>query len=466
MKLKQLIFLMLFLAVTMLSAEVLSVYDIQYSEDGTGNSIYMDQTVTVSGIVTAIGFEGDKFFISDPEGGAWKGLYIYDFDIKPNLGDLIELTGTVEEYTNLTRLSEITSSTVLSSGNQLPEPAIVTCSDLQLANAEEWEGVLIKVVSPTCSIALNPANGDFEIKDASGDVVTVKDGFFTYDELAPAEYDIYLSITGVIDFSWGTFSFAPRTLADVRQRSINIPELQYTGTETFDIPIRTYSIEDTEDIDDYDFVILFDEKIIDIIDYDVSGSITEEFDGVVTLTAPAPGEIRVTCHTGSIIIVDEDDALLITLVGKNVNYGTSPITFDYFQYEGADALKVFGSSIEIKYRSEKAYLEIRNDKNSKNIFNPRLNEEITIFVGAKLNSTGANSKVIVRIYDAQGRLKATPYNQVIDNNIGIDSFRWNGKSRDHRLLPPGMYICFVEVIDRNTGKKHVADQPIVISADL
>jgi len=140
----------IFLALTLsigLTAQVLTCYDIQYTEDPAGNSPYNGQTVTVSGIVTAIR-AGHSFWIGDPEGGPWSGLYIFHGNTANtvSLGDHVQLTGRVEEYFNLTELVSVTASTILSRNNPIPITTITT-ADLPYNNAavsEKWEGVMVR----------------------------------------------------------------------------------------------------------------------------------------------------------------------------------------------------------------------------------------------------------------------------------------------------------------------------------
>ncbi|MDP8227329.1 MAG: hypothetical protein P9L89_06805, partial [Candidatus Celaenobacter polaris] len=74
---KLIIFLVVFLFVGTLSAT--TIYDVQYTTDPGGDntypSTYEGQEVTITGIVNATEWTGykDNFFISMPEGGAWKG---------------------------------------------------------------------------------------------------------------------------------------------------------------------------------------------------------------------------------------------------------------------------------------------------------------------------------------------------------------------------------------------------------
>ncbi len=67
-----------------------SIYDIQHTTvagDGTYPSLYDGQTVTTGGIVTVTGYNGGRYFISSPEGGPWNGLFVYDNNYSPNVGD-------------------------------------------------------------------------------------------------------------------------------------------------------------------------------------------------------------------------------------------------------------------------------------------------------------------------------------------------------------------------------------------
>jgi len=98
-----------------------SIYDIQYTTEpgpeGTYPSLLADQTISSSGIVTAVGYGGydNDFFISSPEGNPWEGVYIYFADASPSIGDMVEITGDVYEYYGFTEL-RYASVNVISSG--------------------------------------------------------------------------------------------------------------------------------------------------------------------------------------------------------------------------------------------------------------------------------------------------------------------------------------------------------------
>ena len=83
--------------------KALTIYDLQFNNttQGSGNDCYPGdyngQAVTVTGVVFAKGFSGDKYFICDPGGGAWHGIYIYDWQHSVSLGDLVQITGQATE---------------------------------------------------------------------------------------------------------------------------------------------------------------------------------------------------------------------------------------------------------------------------------------------------------------------------------------------------------------------------------
>jgi hypothetical protein len=75
-------------------------------------------------------------------------------------------------------------------------------------------------------------------------------------------------------------------------------------------------------------------------------------------------------------------------------------------------------------------------------------------------------KVIVRIYNSEGKLMVTPVNKIVDTPEGINFYYWNGRDKDYRLVEPGLYICHLEVQDRENGKKKSNKAPIVIGTKL
>ena len=217
---KNLFFAVFVIMLTICSAT--TIYDIQYTTnsgpDGTYPSPLDGQIVTVTGIVTGANFGQDnKFFMSDPEGGAWHGIYVYDYTVGPALGDEVEVTGTVTEYYGLTELGYCTI-TILSSGNPVPEPTIVTTLNLVIpAQAEQYEGCLVQVLDVVVTEAQDEF-GQWFIDDGSGEC-QVDDGFFYLDEVVPPIVITvgmeWAMITGCLDYSYDEYGINPRTPDDL-----------------------------------------------------------------------------------------------------------------------------------------------------------------------------------------------------------------------------------------------------------
>ncbi|MFQ6101122.1 MAG: ExeM/NucH family extracellular endonuclease [Anaerolineae bacterium] len=183
------------------------IYDIQYTTDPSGDSPYKDQTdVTTEGIVTARFYNG--YFIQDPGGGAWNGLWVFDNTNTPALGDRVRLTGTVAEYDNLTELTSLTDYEVISGGNPIPGPVILSTGDV---SQEQWEGVLVRVENVTVTND-DLGYGEWSVSDGSGDVRIDDKGSYTY---APTNGDALSALVGPLDYSYGNFKIQPRDDGDI-----------------------------------------------------------------------------------------------------------------------------------------------------------------------------------------------------------------------------------------------------------
>lgn len=181
------------------------IYDIQYTTDPSGDSPYKDQVVTTEGIVTAVFY--NSFFIEDPAGGPWNGLFVYNSNI-PSLGDRLRLTGTVTEYYNLTELTNLTGGVVISTGNVLPTPVVLPTGDV---SQEQWEGVLVRVENVTVTDD-DLGYGEWSVSDGSGDVVIDDKGSYSY---TPVLGDFIDALVGPLDYSYGAFKIQPRDSSDI-----------------------------------------------------------------------------------------------------------------------------------------------------------------------------------------------------------------------------------------------------------
>ncbi len=212
------------------------IYDIQYTTDPSGDSPLVGQSVTTEGLVTARFLYG--YFIEDPAGGAWNGLWVYDPAHTPALGDRLRLSGTVAEYYNLTELDALTDYQVVSTGNPLPAPEVLPSGSVA---QEQWEGVLVRVENVAVT---NPSlgYGEWSVDDGTGDVVVDDKGSYTY---TPVLGDLLASITGPLDYGYGAFKIQPRDDGDIVSGGPTITpihDIQYTTDPSGDSPYKNQTV--------------------------------------------------------------------------------------------------------------------------------------------------------------------------------------------------------------------------------
>lgn len=182
--------------------EVVSIYDIQYTEAADGNSPLADQNVTTGGIVSAVGAGG--FFVQDGV-GAWRGVFVFT-NQTVSRGDSVLFSGNVVEYFNSTQISGIAGLTIVSSNNPVYAPAVISTSSV---NSEPYEGVLVTVQNATCTDA-NSGFGQWIVNDGSG-ACLINSTIYTATRTQGAVYNV----TGPVFFSFEEFKIMPRDADDV-----------------------------------------------------------------------------------------------------------------------------------------------------------------------------------------------------------------------------------------------------------
>ena len=143
------------------------------------------QTVTTQGVVTAVSTGSTKgFYLQSPapdgDAAASDAVFVFTGNAPAGVavGDLVEVSGTVQEFRpnnaapgalSTTEISSVTAKTVVSSGNALPAPVLIGADGLSVPNAdipaanaffERLEGMLVTVQDP---LAVGPTSGFGEI---------------------------------------------------------------------------------------------------------------------------------------------------------------------------------------------------------------------------------------------------------------------------------------------------------------
>lgn len=182
---------------------VVAIYNIQNTTDPSGNSPYMDQTVTTTGIVTATYQNG--YFIQDDE-GPWTGIEVFNSANTPAVGDELLITGKVVEFNTVTQINYVTSFNVISQGNALPNPVVLSTD---AASVEEYESVLVRFENVVCTQPVN-GFGEWVVSDANGAVI-VDDKLYAYGGVQGTIYNI----TGIKSFGFNEHRILPRVASDI-----------------------------------------------------------------------------------------------------------------------------------------------------------------------------------------------------------------------------------------------------------
>ena len=190
-----------------------------------------DTVVSLNNVLvsTPMTLEGDGFFIQDPAGGEYSGIYVYlqgSFsDLFLSVGDQISLSGTYTEYYELSELT-VTSETAISitGYNDLPTTPVSDVTDW-----EPYEGVVVQLADQEVQDCTNQYG---EVGLSEG--IQMDDAFFPFDA---SKGDTFETVSGAITYSYGEFKLWPRSEEDLSGKTdgpgctSTIAEIQSEGIE-------------------------------------------------------------------------------------------------------------------------------------------------------------------------------------------------------------------------------------------
>jgi hypothetical protein len=212
---KGIVLVLLLGGIVMLSG--ISIYDIQYTtnpgRDNTYPSKYAGKAVTVEGVVTAINFKPGGFFISEPAGGPWRGIFIKTGSYRVQIGDKVILQGNVDEYFGMTCIQDIKALTVRDTNQPVPFANQVTTGQITTPDqAEAYESTLVRVQNAT--FVQSRGNGlRFTINDGSG-ACGVRDNFDFEMNRKLKSGELFSTFKGVVCYAFGEYSINPRSSTD------------------------------------------------------------------------------------------------------------------------------------------------------------------------------------------------------------------------------------------------------------
>lgn len=184
----------------------LTISDVQYTTDAGGDSPYVGQTVTLSGVVSGLKYSGSTvkgFYMQDAE-DAWSGIYVFTSSNTPARNDSVTITGAVSEYYGLTELS-------VNSINNHGAATAVNGTPVNISQiGEAYESVLVTVTG-VCTDSVN--NKKWTISDGSSVVIYTND--FTFSATEGTTY----TVTGIVEMDTynnaNVWEIKPRSASDI-----------------------------------------------------------------------------------------------------------------------------------------------------------------------------------------------------------------------------------------------------------
>ena len=189
-----------------------TIYDVQMGKFKLMDPVALEGVIATSGLT----FKKDGFFVQDPKGGEYSGIFVY---IGANMvtvapGDVLNINGTYDEFFTYSELKVAKAADIVKTGTApVPAPAVVTSAEVATggAKAENYEGVLVQVKNVKVTTAVD-MNKEF-IVDTK---LRIDDLFIAMaDWVNPKVGDTFTSITGPLAYTFDNFKVAPRTPADL-----------------------------------------------------------------------------------------------------------------------------------------------------------------------------------------------------------------------------------------------------------
>lgn len=308
-----------------------SIYDIQHTTvagDGTYPSLYEGQTVTTGGIVTVADYNGGRYFISSPEGGPWNGLFVYDNNYSPNVGDSILITGLVYEYQGMTEIMNVTDFSVISTSNPLPDYTQITTSEIE---NEAFEGVLVEINN--CDVVSGyDEYGNFWVDDGS-EAGAVRPARYSLQETGFQTVEGYPFnyIKGIVTDYYGPCllpgepddfqSAAGAVVLSTQERLVN-------EDISFELPVLAGLLNQTEEITSYQLELSYDQSVLAFQGTENTGTLSES--GTLTDNS-TEGMVSLSYNGNSTL---SGQASLIKLVFSPEGNGNSNLQFNSASING------------------------------------------------------------------------------------------------------------------------------------
>lgn len=204
----------------------------------------IDTVVYIEGVlVSAVIPDTDRthFFLQDPAGGDYSGIYVYDQNgVTPaglTVGDEINIEATYTEFNGASQLvlsNDVNLVEVVNTGVTLPFTSVAAADIGQIATggsrSDALEGVLLQIDGDVT--VANPAVnnfGEFTVSNGS-DELLVDDYIYADAEVGRSAGESFTNLRGVLYFAFDEFKLEPRNTDDIPAGEVQ--------------PVTAYAIQD------------------------------------------------------------------------------------------------------------------------------------------------------------------------------------------------------------------------------
>lgn len=412
-----------------------SIYDLQYTSiegDGTYPSLYSGQMVTTGGIVTAVNYIGDRFFISSSHGGAWNGLLVFDENYSPSIGDSVLIKGTIEEYNGYTEIKDLTSFEVKSSSNELPQATPINTNNISL---EQYEGVLVKVSDVLVKGDFD-SKGKWAVDDGSGIGIIGSGIYSLQNDWASIYIDYPFNyVQGVVAYFYGNTSILPRSLEDISASSngfiLSTIEKDVDNNSSFNLPVKISIVKRNENISSYTLKMQYNSEVFEYLGYDLVGTLS---DGASITDESTTGSVSLG-FIGSVNFDKVDN--LVTLKFKALNTGAGNLSLTGSTINEEDVTFSELGNLSSSYVNSVNLLKVNEFRNYPNPFKDKISFEYSL---------QEDSKVYLAIYSLSGQqIKVLKDSREV---AGENKIVWDATNSSDQKVDFGTYIFNLTINDK------------------
>lgn len=192
--------------VTVAEVTLLPISEIRFTPHEENVSLYQNTIVATTGIVTAYYYylgNASGYYLQDGV-NEWCGIMAYTGSgTLPAIGDEVRVSGMIGSFGRNTQFTNSPLTEVLSSGNDLPAPVVLTTAEV---SHYKWQSMILRVENAECTSSANS-----EVNDGSGPIRLDRQ-LFNYTALAEGSFYNIVAI-GASDNQF--YRLRPRSANDI-----------------------------------------------------------------------------------------------------------------------------------------------------------------------------------------------------------------------------------------------------------